>query len=328
MLRRVWMMAARNAASNAPVADPGRAPGLPAVEVRTLALILASYAAWLAITFAYRSWPLWIVAPVGAVVLTLHSSLQHEILHGHPTRWRALNSLLGIVPLSLWLPYRRYRDLHLTHHVNDRLTDPHDDPETNYWDPDDWARLGPLGRGLVRIQLTLVGRILIGPFWRIPRFLYRELRSVIRDERRARRYWPEHLLWCVPVLLWVKFACGMPIWVYVLAFVVPGNAILGIRSFAEHRARPAVNERSAIVEGSWFLGPLFLFNSLHALHHEEPLMPWYEYNSRYRARREHLVQSNGGLVYASYFDVARRYLFRPHDVPVHPTGGVPRRGAA
>ena len=187
MLRRVWMMAARNAASNAPVADPGRAPGLPAVEVRTLALILASYAAWLAITFAYRSWPLWIVAPVGAVVLTLHSSLQHEILHGHPTRWRALNSLLGIVPLSLWLPYRRYRDLHLTHHVNDRLTDPHDDPETNYWDPDDWARLGPLGRGLVRIQLTLVGRILIGPFWRIPRFLYRELRSVIRDERRARQ---------------------------------------------------------------------------------------------------------------------------------------------
>lgn len=321
-------MSAMSPVPNAPVADPGRAPGLPAVELPTLLLIVATYAAWLAATSAYRLAPLWLVAPVVAVILTLHSSLQHEILHGHPTRWRALNGLLGVVPLSLWLPYRRYRDLHLTHHINDRLTDPHDDPETNYWNPDDWARLGPLGRGLVRLQLTLAGRILIGPFWRIPRFLYRDLRFLIRNERRARAYWPEHLLWCVPVLLWVKLACGMPIWIYVLAMVIPGNAILGIRSFAEHRARPAVRERTAIVEGSWLLGPLFLFNSLHALHHEEPLMPWYQYHARYRVTRDQLVRANGGLVYSSYLDVARRYLFRPHDVPVHPAGGVVRsRGA-
>ena len=128
----------------------------------------------------------------------------------------------------------------------------------------------------------------------------------------------------MPVLLWVKLACGMPIWIYVLAMVIPGNAILGIRSFAEHRARVPMRERTAIVEGSWLLGPLYLFNNLHALHHEEPLMPWYEYNARYRVRRDHLVATNGGLVYSTYFDVARRFLFRPHDVPVHPTGGVPR----
>jgi fatty acid desaturase len=321
-------MSATTPDRNAPVAEPGRAPGLPAVEVPTLVLILGTYAWWLTITYAYGVWPLWVEAPLGAVVLTLHSSLQHEILHGHPTRWPGVNALLGIVPLSLWLPYRRYHDLHLTHHINDRLTDPHDDPESNYWDPADWARLGPIGRALVRIQLTLAGRIVLGPFWRIPRFLYLQLRAVIRDERRARRYWPEHLLWCVPVLLWVKLACGMPIWIYVLTMVIPGNAILSIRSFAEHRARPAMNERTAIVERSWLLGPLFLFNSLHALHHDEPLMPWYDYNSRYRVRREQLVRDNGGLVYASYLDVARRYLFRPHDVAVHPTGGVPRRRAA
>jgi fatty acid desaturase len=313
---------------NAPVAEPGRAPGLPAVEIPTLLLILATYAAWLAVTATYGRWPLWIVAPLTALLLTLHSSLQHEILHGHPTRWRTVNALLGIVPLSLWLPYRRYHDLHLTHHINDRLTDPHDDPETNYWDPDDWARLGVVGRGLVRIQLTLAGRILVGPFWRIPRFLYRDLRAVVRDERRARRYWPEHLLWCVPVLVWVKLACGMPLWIYVLTMVIPGNAILGIRSFAEHRARPLMAERTAIVEGSWLLGPLFLFNNLHSLHHDEPLMPWYQYNARYRLRRAELVKANGGLVYATYFDLARRYLLRPHDAPVHPTGGVPRGGPA
>jgi len=32
---------------------------------------------------------------------------------------------------------------------------------------------------------------------------------------------------------------------------------------------------------------------------------------------------NGGLVYFTYFDVARRYLFRRHDVLPHPLGRVP-----
>jgi hypothetical protein len=32
---------------------------------------------------------------------------------------------------------------------------------------------------------------------------------------------------------------------------------------------------------------------------------------------------NGGLVYSTYFDVARRYLFRRHDVLPHPLGRVP-----
>jgi len=55
--------------------------------VPTVLLVLAAYGAWLAITFAYGRWPLAILAPVTAVLITLHSSLQHEIVHGHPTRW-------------------------------------------------------------------------------------------------------------------------------------------------------------------------------------------------------------------------------------------------
>ena len=301
-----------------------RPPGLPVVELQTLLLIFATYGAWLAITLAYDRWPLWLVAPVTAVLLTLHSSLQHEILHGHPTRWRSLNHLLAVVPLSLWLPYERYRENHLNHHINDRLTDPLDDPETNYWTPEDWARLGTIGRGLVRIQLTLAGRMIVGPYWRIPRFLRDELRSIVANQGRARAIWLEHLLWCVPVVLWVTQVCGIPFWLYVVAMVAPGNSILLVRSFAEHRARPPMRERTAIVERSWLLGPLFLFNNLHAMHHEEPRMPWYEYNARYRAIRERLIAANGGLVYVTYFDVARRFLFRPHDAPEHPTGRVPR----
>ena len=294
-----------------------------AVELPTLLLILVAYGGWLGITFAYGRWPLWIVAPVTAVLLTLHSSLQHEILHGHPTRWNAINRLLAIVPLSLWLPYERYRKKHLTHHNDTRLTDPVDDPESCYWTPQNWGRLNPVGRVLVRMQQTLLGRVLIGPFWRIPRFLYAEARAVIRNTDRLRIVWLEHLLWCIPVILWVTVVCGIPFWVYVLTMVIPGNSILLIRSFAEHRARPGVSQRTAIVEGSWILGPLYLFNNLHSLHHAEPLIPWYAYNARYRVIRDRLIADNGGLVYSTYFDVARRFLFRPHDVIEHPTGRVP-----
>jgi fatty acid desaturase len=295
-----------------------------AIEVPTVALVVLAYGGWLAITFAYGRWPLWVVAPVGAILLTLHSSLQHEILHGHPTRWPALNRLLAIVPLSLWLPYERYRQTHLVHHVDERITDPLDDPESFYWTPEDWARLQPLTRALLRAQQTLAGRVVIGSFWRIGKFLRGEAIALWRNEDRLRAVWLEHLVWCVPVVVWVKVVCGMPLWLYIVALVLPGNGVLLIRSFVEHRAQPHVCARIALVERSWILGPLFLFNNLHSLHHEAPMIPWYEYNARYRRERGRLIAENGGLVYGTYFEVARRYLFKSHDVLEHPTGRVPR----
>src|SRR5580700_1863770 len=140
-----------------------------AVEIPTLLLIVATYGAWCALTLAYGHWPLLVLAPALALVVTLHSSLQHEIVHGHPTRWQALNRLLAIVPLSLWLPYERYRRRHRVHHIEQRLTDPLDDPESYYWTPQDWARLKPITRVLVQIQQTLAGRVIIGSFWSIGR---------------------------------------------------------------------------------------------------------------------------------------------------------------
>ncbi len=297
------------------------------IEAPTVFLVLATYGGWLAITWAYRYWPLALVAPVTAVLLTLHSSLQHEIIHGHPTRNARANRLMGIVPLSLWLPFMVYRNEHLAHHLDARITDPLDDPESFYWTPADWARRSSFNRAMLRIQQTLAGRVLIGSFWRIGMFLHKHLRSVIRNEGELRAIWLEHLLWCVPVVAWVTLVCGIPLWMYVLAMVIPGNGILLIRSFAEHRARPAARERTAIVEGSRILGPLFLFNNLHALHHEAPMIPWYRYNARYRLTRDRLIAENGALVYRTYFDLARRFLFRPHDVIEHPDGRVPAQAA-
>jgi fatty acid desaturase len=298
-----------------------------AVEAPTLILGVAVYGAWLGLTSRYGHWPLWIVAPATAVVLAFHSSLQHEILHGHPTRWRRVNRWFGMAPLSLWLPYDRYCQDHLVHHINDRLTDPYDDPESCYLTPEDWARRGAFTRARLRIQQTLAGRILVAPFWLIAGFLVSDMRAILRRQAGRLRIWLEHLAWCVPVILWLVLVCNMPMWIYVFAMVIPGYAIILVRSFAEHRARAAVPERTAIVEASWILGPIYLFNNLHAMHHEDPALPWYRYLARYRVVRERLVAGNGSLVYRSYFEVARRYLFWPHDAIVHPLGRAPLRPA-
>jgi len=322
---------ARLAVGAGPTAGAATARRVPAVEIPTLLLIVATYAGWLAVTFAYGRWPLALVAPLTVVLITLHSSLQHEIVHGHPTRWRRLNRLFAMVPLALWLPYERYRHTHHVHHIDARLTDPLDDPESFYWRAEDWARLGPVSRRAHLLQQTLAGRVVIGSFWRIGMFLRDELlalrhseqRALIRNEQNVRRVWLEHLVWCVPVVLWLKLVCAMPLWIYFVAMVIPANGVLAIRAFAEHRARPAVRERVAVVEDSWLLGPLFLFNNLHSLHHESPAIPWYSLPRRYRLERERLLAANGGLVYRTYFEVAWRYLFRVHDVTEHPTDRVP-----
>lgn len=314
----------------ATLTDPRSLRGAPyrhkrtAVELPTLALIFLMYGAWLGITAAYGHLTLWIIAPAVTLLLTLHSSVQHEIIHGHPTRRRSINRVLGMPPLSFWLPFERYRELHLTHHSDERLTDPLDDPESYYWTPAEFSRMRRTQRMFLQIQQTLAGRLVIGSVWRVVVFLRSELHRVIRNQDGVRRAWVEHLLWCVPVILWLTLVCRMPLWVYVAAMIVPANGIALFRSFAEHRALPDPRMRTAIVEGAYILGPLFLFNNLHALHHESPSIPWYEYNARYRVERARLVAQNGGLVYSTYFDVARRFLFRPYDALEHPLGRVPR----
>ncbi len=315
-----------NLTTSADSGPPGSAAAprrLPAVEIPTLLIATLAYSGWGAITLMYGRWPLWVVAPVGALLVTLHGSLQHEVVHGHPTRWGWINRLLAIVPLSIWLPYDSYRASHLAHHIDERITDPRDDPESWYWTAEDWGRLSPLSRGVVRISQTLAGRVTVGAYWAIGRYLHAEWRAFLAGKEGVRALWLEHFLWCIPVIVWVKVVCGMPLSVYMLAIAIPGTSITLIRSFAEHRARPAVRGRIAIVEGSWILGPVFLFNNLHALHHEAPWVPWYEYPSRYRHIRARLIAENGGLVYRTYFDVAWRFLLRPHDSPLHPTDRVP-----
>ncbi len=301
-------------------AHPGtpRSRRVRGVEWPSLALCAGVYGGFLALTWWHARLPAPLAAIGLAAILTLQASMQHEFIHGHPTRWRRLNRALAAVPLSLWLPFESYRRTHLVHHRDESLTDPFDDPESWYWSAEAWARLGPLGRGLVRFQTTLVGRLALGPPWIVLRYLLAEARAVAAGKRDARRIWLRHAAAAAAVSAWTFGACGVSPGFYLLAAVYPSTSLLLLRSFAEHRAADGVGERTAIVENAPVLGFLFLYNNLHAAHHERPLVPWYALPRLYAENRDRLVAANGGLVYDGYGDVARRFLLVPHDIALHP----------
>ena len=290
----------------------------PSWEWPTLALAAGIYGVWFAVTWFWRALPPAALVALGAVCVAWQMSLQHEIIHNHPTRWRRLNRALGTWPLALWLPFEVYRITHLQHHNDNRLTDPLEDPESYYFTAEQWRLLGPLGRGLVRAQSTLLGRLILGPAWAMARFWGGEIARISSGDLRRAAIAVRHLILVALVLTWIVGVCAMPLWLYVWGFVYAGTALALIRSFAEHRAEAEVERRTAIVEQSWLLGPLFLFNNLHVAHHLRPSLPWWRLPRWYRLNREAVLRRNGGLVYRSYFDVARRYLLTPHHTPVHP----------
>ena len=290
------------------------------VEWPPLALAARIYGLWVAATFFWRALPGPALALIGGVAVAWHMSLQHEVIHNHPTRWRSFNRAVASWPLSLWLPYEIYRVTHLQHHNDNRLTDPLEDPESYYFTEGQWRALSPLGRGLWRAQSTLAGRLVLGPALAMVGLWKSEIARLARGDRRHVAILARHALQAAAVLAWVVGVCGMPLWLYFWAFIYVGTALALIRSFAEHRAEAEVERRTAIVEGSYLLGPLFLFNNLHAAHHLRSGMPWYDIPRWYKLNREALIARNGGLVYRSYFEVARRYLFTPHDAALHPSG--------
>jgi len=281
-------------------------------------LCAAVYGGFLLLTFHHDRLSPPLFAALAAPLLALQASMQHEFIHGHPTPWRRLNRALGAVPLSLWLPFESYRRSHLVHHCDEALTDPLDDPESYYWSPDGWARLGPLGRGFVRFHTTLAGRLLFGPAWNIGRYLLGQARALRAGDGATRRIWAWHAFMVTAILVWVVGVCRIDPLFYAFAVVYPSTSILLLRSFAEHRAAQGVFERTAIVENAPILGFLFLYNNLHAAHHERPSMPWYELPRWYRLNRERLVDQNRDLLYDGYAEVARRFLLVAHDVSVHP----------
>lgn len=293
-------------------------PAFPrAIDTSTLLVAALIYGGWIALTLNAAHLPPLLAAALGGWLTAWHGSLQHETIHGHPTGSQRFNQLLGYPPLSLWMPYPRYRQLHLAHHATEHLTAPGADPESRYVS----ARGGALHRAVTSMTSTLLGRLLIGPLVEIGGFLASEARAAWRGEAGVRRAWAIHLAGVAAIGGWLLLACKMSLGQYLLCFVYPGAALSLLRSFAEHRADPDPARRIAVVEQAPILGLLFLNNNLHAVHHAFPAASWRQLPGLYAGRRKAILQANGGLVYRGYNDVIRRYLLRPHDVLVHPEEG-------
>jgi fatty acid desaturase len=290
---------------------------LPTIEWPTLALIIGHWLAFVVCALAYDNHR--VLSLLGLIlILAFHSSLVHEIIHGHPFRVRLLNDCCGLIPMDLWLPYRLYKESHLKHHVNRYLTDPSIDPESNYLSPAQYAALSPVARWWGMAQRPLLGRLLFGSITRIIRLEWHGLCQLARFDARAWRIWSEHIVLAIPVVWFVVTIAHIPLLVYCLGAIVPSYALIMIRSFAEHKAIESVTERTAIVEHAHFLGPLYLYNNLHALHHDEPTLPWYQYQARFATRRAELLAANSGLWYASYWELFKRFSFKPQDVWIDP----------
>ena len=286
------------------------------VEWPTLALIAASYAMLLACLFWMPLVSVTLAVSILVPVIALQSSLQHEVLHGHPFARRWLGEVLVFASFNLFVPYLRFRDTHLAHHHDANLTDPYDDPESNYLDPAVWARLQGWHRALLRANNTLLGRVILGPVIGQIAFMAADRRAIAAGDRAVLWGWLAH----IPVtaaLVAVVIASPLPLWAYLLA-CYGGLGLLKIRTFLEHQAHERASGRTAIIEDRGPLAFLFLNNNLHVVHHMHPRLPWYRLPGLYRANRDRYLTRNGGYAYASYGAVARRHLWRAKDPVPHP----------
>ncbi len=289
-----------------------------AVEWPTLALAAGLYGAFGLLTWNYAALPWWVVLPVGAYLVCLHGSLQHEAVHGHPTPWRRVNAAIVFPSLWLWLPHSVYRESHLAHHRDELLTDPLSDPESSYVSPSQWAAMGRLHRLIRLMMMTLAGRLLVGPAYYMAKKAARLLKALRRGERGYLAHWPVHLVSVALVLVWVIGVCRIPFGEYFLFFVYPGVSLTLLRSYAEHRAAEESGHRTAVVESGPVFGLLFLNNNLHVVHHALPGLPWYALPSVYRANRDRLLAANGEYLFHGYREIFRRFLLRPRGSPIHP----------
>ena len=289
------------------------------VEWQTILVAAAIYGGWTVVTLlhAVMGWPATAVAL--AVIVAWHGSLQHETIHGHPFGDRRLNALLGSVPLALRLPYPVYRRYHLLHHECEDLTDPTGDTESFYVTAGEWRSMTRAGRALTVAHHTLLGRMVLGPPLEVVRVLAHQARAIRHGDWQLARWWAVHAAAVAALLVFVVSVAGMPLWLYLLGAGYLAHSLTLVRSYCEHRFTANGTTRSVVVRSGRLFSLLFLNNNLHHVHHAEPGVPWYALPARAGATGADAAAAAGAGLYKGYSEIARRFLVRPFDHPVHPT---------
>lgn len=287
-------------------------------EWPTWLLLIGVQAGWFTTLWASPWLGVWPTTVLLVPLVTLWMSVQHELLHGHPTRLEWLNKLLGYAPYALWYPYTLYRDSHLTHHVDEQLTLPGIDPESRYLNDPDWRSLPALPRLARWADKTVLGRLLIGAPLALAGLATEEGRRLWRGDRQAWSMWLTHGALSVALLAFVQHFSVLSAVHYVVWVSVPALALGMLRSFYEHRPAEAPEQRSVLNEAGWPWRWLFLNLNLHLVHHDLPWLPWYRMPQVYREAREHWLARSGGFLVQGYGELWRRHALRPVDSPTHP----------
>lgn len=287
----------------------------PITEWPTVILIVCFFAAFGAVIATHRSIPWTVEFAVLVFLGGLWMSIEHELLHGHPFRSTWVNTAIGITPISLWIPYLRYKTLHVKHHRSD-LTFPDDDPESYYMAPELWNRAGNVRRVYLLFLRTVPGRVTIGVVRSILRFWRREIR--LASDGGVVWPWAAHLCGVIAVV-WLLFGViGISPWTYVIGFTLGGVACTQLRSFIEHAAVPE-GSRSAVVKAGPVMSLLYLNNNLHHTHHADPDLAWYRLPAKHREIDGDAAAAGGaGLYVGGYLEVCRRYFLHPFCQPDHP----------
>lgn len=300
-------------------ASPARESARTTPEWRTWLLIPTVYGAWWLAVVSCR----WLGPLAGTLLPMLatcwFTSLQHELIHGHPSRDRRINRLFGLAPLAVWYPYELYRRSHLAHHRDDMLTEPGIDPESNYIAEADFLRTHRLIRPLWIAQRTVLGRMLLGPAMVIVPTWLDIVREPLRGDFSQCRSWAIHLGLLIAMLWSLDRCAGIGPLRYVLTIGYPALGLAMLRSFYEHRPATAAPHRVVVNEAGLFWRILYLNNNYHAVHHERPDLPWYRVRRFYLDHRAEVLRRNGGFVIPGYLPLINRYAVNTIDSPIHPT---------
>ncbi len=288
-----------------------------AYEWPTISLIVQCYTGLAVSVLVLPQVSLWFAIPILILSITLHSSLQHETIHGHPIPQRRLAVALVALPFGLLVPYERFRDQHLAHHQDTLLTDPYDDPETGYFDPKIWYRLPRWLQLLLRFNNSLAGRLTVGPAVSQYAFMLADWRAFRGGQRDLGSVWLRHAAGVTLVIALVALVSAMPVWAYLVAAYF-GLSVLKIRTFLEHRAHEHAGGRTVIVEDAGLLSFLFLNNNYHAVHHASPGVAWYELPRLFAEKREHYLAKNQGYYFRNYGEIFRAFFFRAKEPVPHP----------
>jgi len=276
------------------------------------------YLIWFLLVLFGNNLPIVFLFIAGGYLACLHGSVQHIAVHGYPTRWQWLNTILVYPPVSFFFPYTVYRDSHQQHHKVEVLTDVETDPESIFLSKAHWDNLNRLSKIVYRFNFTLLGRLLIGPFVALYQLWKIETRAILAGNWRVAITWVVHIAACTAIALFVHYGSNMPLWKYLLCFVYPGIALTLLRSYTEHRWSDQQQGRSLIVEGSPVSRLLFLNNNYHWVHHENPALPWQQLGQVFRSRRSEILTLNDNFYYKGYWQILKR-LFQDRWIdPIHP----------